>query len=92
MHAAIGDGSADGCEAMNYLIEKGADVNGMATAPSFNGHTTALHIAAHNGNAVKVKVLLAAGANKSAVDERGRTPAELNSYSGEVRALLSTSD
>lgn len=54
---------------LEYLIEQGADIN----AATEEGHVTALMGAVQAGYIESVKILLAAGADKSIEDDDGRT-------------------
>ena len=68
---------ADKAQVVNYLIEKGADVNLDATHGDRKFNTLGkkpLHIAAEGGNKEIVEILINNGANINAKDEYGETP------------------
>lgn len=71
MYACRADKSLD-IPKVKYLIELGADVN--AVGPQGK---TALHYAARGGNAELCELLLDAGADRTTLDDGGRTPFDI---------------
>lgn len=59
-------------EVVDYLLEEGAPVDSR----SFDGESTAMHVAVHRGHDDIVQRLLAAGADPGATDANGRTAAD----------------
>lgn len=81
LHAAAQGDTPDRIPIMAYLVEKGADINGLATdypAPSEAIHSgrkgTPLHTAAKWGNREAEEWLLEYGADPEARNEVGETP------------------
>jgi hypothetical protein len=68
--------------AIEFLLDRGADVNAAA-----QGGKTALHVAAVNGRAEALKLLIERGADINAVGPEGRTALHLAASSGRVEAI-----
>ncbi|CAM9342649.1 unnamed protein product [Scytosiphon promiscuus] len=68
---------------MEILLEGGADVNLRTSS------RTVLHAAAHHNKADAVEVLVRAGANIEARDNRGLTPLWYSAFHGSCAAMLS---
>jgi hypothetical protein len=66
---AVNVGAGD---VVDYLLDQGASVDGG----SFDGRSTALHVAVHRERHDLVPRLLAAGADPGATDAHGHTPAD----------------
>jgi len=72
------------------LIQHGADVNGATKFGSEDsGGQTALHFAVMNENPELVRMLLAAGADKNAKDQRGHTPLDYAKFPDFANAEVS---
>ena len=93
--AATGNGSHEEesfCKTLELLIDAGANVNAVQSKPSSRSAdepiktTTALHAAARNGRVATIRILLAAGADRSIRNNKGKTAFDVAS-SG-ARALL----
>jgi len=68
-------------EVVDYLLEQGAPVDSR----SFDGGSTALHVAVHREHHDLVRRLLAAGADPNAIDANGRTAADWSALKAERR-------
>jgi RNA polymerase sigma-70 factor, ECF subfamily len=66
---------------VDYLLEQGAPVDSR----SFDGGSTALHVAVHREHHDLVRRLLAAGADPDATDANGRTAADWSALKSERR-------
>ncbi len=67
---------------MKYLISRCVDID----RKTLNGET-ALHIAAHNDDAVAVEILLTAGIRKYDTNDNGRTAYDIAVEGGKYNAL-----
>ncbi|KAH3732277.1 hypothetical protein Pelo_16892 [Pelomyxa schiedti] len=85
--------SVGSVEVVQLLLERGATTDSWLVVKSESANCgitrSALHVAAQDGNAACVEVLLRHGADKNATDLRGRKPVEVASGDN-VRALLSS--
>jgi len=69
-------------EVVDYLLDQGAPLD----TRSFDGGSTALHVAVHRGHHDLVRRLLAAGADPNAADANGRTAADWSAIKAARRA------
>ena len=67
---------------MDLLLEAGADPDAVQ-----RGGWTPLHSAAHNGDARTVELLLAHGAGQAALDDDGRSVADMAAESGDDETI-----
>ena len=82
---AVTIGAAD---VVDFLLEHGAPVDSR----SFDGGSTALHVAVHRGHHDLVRRLLAAGADPDAKDANGRTAADWSALKVERRPAAMDGD
>ena len=75
-------------EVVDYLLEQGAPVDSR----SFDGGSTALHVAVHREHHDLVRRLLAAGADPEATDANGRTAADWSALKHERRPIAVDGD
>jgi RNA polymerase sigma-70 factor (ECF subfamily) len=68
-------------DVVDYLLDQGAPIDSR----SFDGESTALHVAVHRGHHDLVRRLLAAGADPDATDANGRTAADWSALKQERR-------
>lgn len=75
-------------DVVDYLLEQGAPVDSR----SFDGGSTALHVAVHREHHDLVRRLLAAGADPNATDANGRTAADWSALKAERRPVAMDGD
>jgi RNA polymerase sigma-70 factor (ECF subfamily) len=75
-------------EVVDYLLEQGGPVDSR----SFDGGSTALHVAVHREHHDLVRRLLAAGADPDATDANGRTAADWSALKAERRQVAVDGD
>jgi len=64
--------AADSFELVDLLLTRGAE-----PSPADSGGSTPLHTAAGHGNVAIIERLLAAGADRAALNRDGKTPADI---------------
>jgi hypothetical protein len=79
----LGFAAAANRTAMEFLLDRGADVNAAAA----QGIGTALHQAANSGRTEAIELLVERGADVNAVTSEGRTALHLAARSGRVEVL-----